>query len=92
MSEAFYVELVQWTGKQAHPEKRGKLASAQSDQSPQALWSVAKHPRQWIRQVKDTETRYYRAIGSAEASEPGQCWMKGVSGERAWLILESQTE
>jgi len=28
----------------------------------------------------------------AKAAAIGERWMKGVSGERAWLILKSQTE
>ena len=47
--------------------------------------------------MQGTERLYYCVIGSAEAmmakaTEFGQTWMKGVSGERAWLILRSQTE
>ncbi len=100
MTESSYLDLVQWTGEQAHPLKRGKLNSSKApatDRPPEILWSLARHPKQWTRQVQGTETLYYRAIGSAEAmmtkaAEIGQRWMKGVSGERAWLILRSQTE
>jgi hypothetical protein len=47
---------------------------------PDGLWSVAKHPREWMRRVQGTESRYYRAIGSAEAlmlkaADLGQRWM-----------------
>ena len=94
MTEASYIELVQWTGEQARPDKRGKL---QSDIPPAALWAVAKHPRQWVRQVQGTESAYYRAIGSAEAlmlkaKELKQHWMKGVCGERARQLLAQQQE
>ena len=100
MTESSYLELVQWTGEQAHPLKRGKLNSSKktaSNRPPEALWSVADHPKQWTRQVQGTERLYYRAIGSADslmakAAKIGQRWMKGVSGERARLILKSQTE
>ncbi|WP_372922154.1 hypothetical protein [Roseovarius sp.] len=34
---------------------------------PEGLWCVANHPREWIRRVQGTETRYYQAIGLAEA-------------------------
>jgi len=58
---------------------------------------LSKHSDRWLRQVRGTESKYYRAIGSAEAlmakaPELGQHWMQGVSGERAWMILRSQTE
>lgn len=100
MSESSYLELVQWTGEQAHATKRGKLATTgvdRSDQPPEILWTLAKHPQQWLRQVKGTERHYYRAIGSAEAlmakaKALGQCWMKGVSADKAWLILRTQVE
>jgi len=100
MTEASYLDLVQWTGEQAHPLKRGKLNPSKgpaADRPPEILWSLAKHPKQWTRQVQGTELAYYRAIGSAEAlmakaAEIGQRWMKGVSGERAWQILKSQFE
>ncbi len=100
MTEASYLDLVQWTGEQAHPMKRGKLNPSKepaSERPPEIFWSLVKHPKQWTRQVQGTERLYYRAIGSAEAlmakaADIGQRWMKGVSGERAWLILKSQTE
>jgi len=64
---------------------------------PSALWSVAKHPKQWLRQVQGTESQYYRAIGSAEALmlkavELKQHWMKGISGERDRQLLAQQQE
>jgi hypothetical protein len=98
MTEASYIELVQWTGEQARPDKRGKLKPAdQITAPPSALWAVAKHPRQWLRQVQGTESQYYRAIGSAEAlmlkaKELKQHWMKGVSAERARQLLVQQQE
>lgn len=87
LTESSYIDLVRWTGLQAHPEKRGKL-SASEEMPPEGLWNVANHPREWMRRVQGTESRYYRAIGSAEAlmlkaAELGQRWMKGVSGEFA---------
>ncbi|NEZ04980.1 transposase [Wenzhouxiangella sp. XN201] len=94
LTESSYIELVHWTGLQAHPEKRGKL-SATGEAPPEGLWNVANHPREWIRRVQGTESRYYRAIGSAEAlmlkaADLGQRWMKGVSGEFALKKLREQ--
>ena len=85
MTESSYIELVRWTGLQAHPEKRGKFFAAE-EAPPEGLWNVANHPREWIRRVQGSESRYYRAIGSAEAlilkaADLGQRWMKGVSGD-----------
>jgi REP element-mobilizing transposase RayT len=94
LTEASYIELVRWTGLQAHPHKRGKLSPAEESQ-PEGLWSVANHPREWLRRVQGTESRYYRAIGSAEAlmlkaADLGQRWMKGVSREFALKKLREQ--
>jgi hypothetical protein len=99
MTESSYIDLVQWTGEQLHPMKRGKLLarSDRRDRPPEVVLRLSKHSDRWLRQVRGTESRYYRAIGSAEAlmakaAELGQRWMQGVSGERAWMILRSQTE
>jgi len=99
MTESSYIELVQWTGEQFHPMKRGKLIprSDQGEKPPQVVLKLSNHSDRWLRQVRGTESKYYRAIGSAEAlmakaAELGQRWMQGVSGERAWMIIRSQTE
>jgi hypothetical protein len=99
MTESSYIDLVQWTGEQLHPMKHGKLISRsdQGDRPPEAVLRLSNHSDRWLRQVRGTESKYYRAIGSAEAlmakaAQLGQRWMQGVSGERAWMILRSQTE
>ena len=99
MTERSYIELVQWTGEQPHPTKRGCLMPkpGSSEAPPDALKIVADHQDRWLRQVQGTESLYFRAIGSAEAlmakaAELGQRWMQGVCGERAWIIIRSQTE
>jgi len=99
MTETSYIELVQWTGEQLHPMKRGKLVPRTESgcNMPDVVLRFSRHSDRWLRQVKGTESRYYRAIGSAEAlmakaAELGQRWMQGVSGERAWMTLRSQTE
>jgi len=99
MTERSYIDLVQWTGEQLHPLKRGRLKSQaeSAHKPPQVVLKLSRHSDRWLRQVQGTEFKYYRAIGSAEAlmakaAELGQRWMQGVSGERAWLIIRSQTE
>ena len=94
MTEQSYIDLVQWTGEHARADKRGKLRKNQSN-PPDAIWQVAKAPQAWVRQVQGTESRYFRAIGSAKAlmdkaAELGQVWMKGVAGERALQILRER--
>ncbi len=97
MTEASYIELVQWTGEQARWDKRGKLKPLRQGKrsAPADIWQVAGYPNQWIRQVQGTESIYYRAIGSAEAlmakaADLGQVWMKGVAAEVAQKILREQ--
>ena len=98
MTETSYVELVQWTGEQVHPRKRGSLRPQVSPKNPPSvIWTLTNHPDRWLRQVQGTESRYFRAIGSAEALiakavELGQRWMQGVSDERAMALLRTQTE
>jgi hypothetical protein len=94
LTESSYIDLVRWTGLQAHPEKRGKLSAVDAT-LPKGLWSIASHSHEWLRRVQGTESRYYRAIGSAEAlmlkaADLGQRWMKGVSGEYALKKLREQ--
>jgi REP element-mobilizing transposase RayT len=94
LTESSYIDLVRWTGLQAHPDKRGKLSASQ-EAPPEGLWCVANHPREWLRRVQGTESAYYRAIGSAEAlmlkaADLGQRWMKGVSREFALKKLREQ--
>ncbi len=81
MTEASYIDLVQWNGEQTRADKRGKLRREEQSTPPAAIWSLADAPNQWVRQVQGTESHYYRVIGSAEAlmakaAELGQSWMK----------------
>jgi len=97
MTESSYIELVQWTGEQRRPDKRGRLRSlTEIDRAaPAAIWQVASHPNAWLRQVQGTESIYFRAIGSAEAlmakaEALNQHWMKGVAGALARKILRER--
>ena len=97
MTEASYIELVQWTGEQPRPDKRGVLKKSTEGEraAPGDIWLVAKHPKEWVRQVHGTESVYYRAVGSAEAlmakaEALGQAWMKGVASEVARMILRER--
>lgn len=68
--------------------KRGKLISKpqSDDKPPKIVLKLSNHSNRWLRQVRGTESKYYRAIGSAEAlmakaAALGQRWMHGGSGE-----------
>jgi hypothetical protein len=71
-----YIALVDWTGRQLHPGKRGLIAEA----APSALRRLAPE-RDWLLQVRGIESRYWRAVGSLTALQEkaaalGQCWLK----------------
>jgi REP element-mobilizing transposase RayT len=75
ISESAYIQLVDWTGRQLHPGKRGVINA----NAPSALRTVADAP-DWLRQVQGVESRYCRAIGSKEslvekAKAMGQRWL-----------------
>ncbi|AKS42662.1 hypothetical protein [Wenzhouxiangella marina] len=67
MSESSYLDLVQWTGEQVHPNKLDRMKPSVAAVAPDIVWSLSRHPKAWLRRVHGTESRYYRAIGSAEA-------------------------
>ena len=71
-----YIALVDWTGRQLHPGKRGAIVAA----APAAPRTVGRET-DWLQQVRGIERRYWRAIGSldalkAKAQALGQRWLK----------------
>ena len=75
MTEEAYIRLVDWTGRQLHPAKRGVIAAEAPPPLPRGL-----DEKTWKRQVRGIESRYFRAIGSAEslrdkARAIGQRWL-----------------
>jgi len=83
ISESAYIRLVEWTGRHLHPGKRGVISA----DAPPALRSIL-DSKDWIRQVRGVESRYCRAIGSAEAlldkaKAMGQRWLAVRRCERA---------
>lgn len=74
-----YLELVDWTGRALHSEKRGAIAG----DAPSILKRLGLRPAQWCLQVPATESHYWRAIGQIEtlmhaASEAGLRWLCGI--------------
>ena len=85
MTEAQYIEPVDYTGRQVRPDKRGAIAESE----PPALRRLALDPDHWTGQVKGIGSAYWRIVGTAEAimakaEAIGQEWMKGV-GYARWL-------
>jgi hypothetical protein len=73
-----YIELVDWTGRQRRPDKRGHLIG----KPPEVLRTFDVTPEQWCTDVFTIETRYWRAVGTVhalidKAKELGQYWLKG---------------
>lgn len=96
LTESSYIELVQWTGEQSRPDKRGALMPlTRSDPPPAAISRLSRKPKAWLRRVQGTESIYYRVIGSAEAlmakaESLEQTWMKGVASEVTKAILPTR--
>jgi hypothetical protein len=74
-----YLELADWTGRIARPEKRGAIAAT----VPPVLRKLGVAEDQWQLQATGIEQRYWRAVGAVDAlvekaRELGQCWLKGA--------------
>ena len=80
---ANYLELVDWTGRALHADKRGAIPK----DAPAILTRIAVRPTQWLCQVPATESGYWRAIGRAEAiaclaQQLGRRWLCGIGFAR----------
>ncbi len=79
ISAGAYLELIDWT---AHLVRPGKCHLG-TPAAPSVLSRLGLRERQWQFQVLGIESRYFRAIGGAEAlmakaEAMGQCWLKGL--------------
>ena len=84
-----YLDLIDWTARLTRPDKQGKVAATE----PTILSKLGFTHSQWHQQMRGTETRYRRAIGSAQsliekAAAMGQHWLKGIG--RAETLMRSQ--
>ena len=78
-----YLELVDWSGRIVREGKRGAIAA----EAPSILIQLGLQARQWHTQMLGIESRYWRAVGTAEslmikARALGQRWLKGAGRER----------
>ena len=83
MSNRQYIELVDFTGRQVRPGKRGRIA----ENEPSALRRLGLDARHWTGQVQGIGSGYWRIVGSVEtfierAEAAGQKWMKGIGFAR----------
>ena len=79
MSTADYLQLLDWTGRQLAPGKRGQITG----DAPACLRRIDPNPAHWTTRVRGIGSGYWRAVGSAEAllelaKRIGQRWMKGL--------------
>ena len=83
MSNRQYIDLVDFTGRQLRPGKRGSIAETE----PPALRRLGLDARHWTGQVQGIGSGYWRIVGSVEtlierAEAAGQSWMKGIGFAR----------
>ena len=85
-----YLDLIDWTARLSRGDKRGRVDSTE----PPVLHKLGLSEQQWHQQMLGTETRYWRAIGSArslieKAAAIGQFWLKGIGS--AQLLMRRQS-
>jgi len=74
-----YIELVDWTGRQIRPDKRGAI----SETSPPILARLGIEQDNWLQNCQKLEEDFRQVIGSAAAIEKfcqaiGQKWLQGI--------------
>jgi REP element-mobilizing transposase RayT len=84
MSQAEYLGLVDFTGRQIRADKRGAITGA----APVVVARMGVHSVHWARKVMAVGSGYARAIGDVDsliekARAMGQCWLRGVGTARA---------
>ena len=83
ISAADYIELVDFTGHELHPGKRGKIAASE----PKALTKLGLDKNHWTTRVKGIGSGYWRVVGELEelidkAKEISQCTLFGIGFAR----------
>jgi hypothetical protein len=83
MTQAEYLILVDYTGRQIRADKRGAIAGP----APAVLGRLGYSPDNWARQVLAVKSDYSRAMGAMgtlveKAAEIGQRWLRGMSTAR----------
>jgi len=86
LTTSAYLELIDWTARLVRPDQRGMIPAA----TPPILVTLGLREAHWKSQVLGIESRYWRAIGSAQtlidkAIAIGQCWLKGIGSARGAL-------
>ena len=84
-----YIELVDWSGRQIHPDKRGYIDST----TPDILQRLAISPENWQYLTSTFETSFKRMAGHPDNAKQlseslGQQWMQGIKQCRQLFSLE----
>lgn len=79
LTTADYLNLLEWTGRQIAPGKKGRILA----DTPSILHRLEQRPERWATRVKAVGSGYWRVIGEvhdmiALAERLGQAWLKGV--------------
>ena len=79
ITTADYLQLLDWTGRQLSPHRRGRIIG----EPPACLHGIDSSPTDWTTRVRGIGSGYWRAVGSAEqlidlAVRIGQRWLKGL--------------
>lgn len=79
INTADYLALVEWTGRQLCPGKRGSITK----DAPSCLCAMEQEPQRWAIRVKSVGSGYWRVIGGVEdmvsiAKLLRQRWLKGI--------------
>ena len=79
LSNADYLQLLDWTGRARVSGKRGRIAH----DTPAILSTIDRDPQRWSIRVESFGSGWFRVVGAAEnlielAERLGQCWLKGI--------------
>lgn len=79
VTTADYLELLEWTGRQLAPGKKGKI----TNDTPSLLKTLKHRPERWATRVKAVGSGYWRVIGEVGdmieiAKRLEQSWLKGI--------------
>ncbi len=88
MTQAEYLSLVDYTGREIRADKRGAIEGP----APAALARLGCRPETWTRQVLAVKSDYSWAMAAVEcliekATEMGQCWLRGIATAR-WIATQ----
>jgi len=81
-----YLELVDWSGRQLHPNKRGAIAA----DTPPILKRLDISPKHWLYLSRNFESRFKRLVGSAEVvrqvcAQQNKRWVHGLRDCQRYL-------